>query len=490
MFAREDAGYGMNQGPTGYVKIEVRDQKGKLQVSVQDIKEDQDRLNYKLYIIKCDNKLVCPVYAGMIPIKKNKGELQWEFNPDNVDMTGNAIDDFNVFALMVEYSNREYREITCPLAAYRGDKVLWRERTRNLLYPEKVPASDEDDSEVIRKKDLPDIFQVENLNAQPLGVMDTTLVQKPVETVDEDSGKAVIEQENAEYDDTGYEDAKSPGEMLDANSEELYGNDVIMDTGQENHVEPDYTAPIDAGETGYEQDQIAADEQFEDDVDASAGQDDKEPAPEVESSAGKNTGADEYTRQFSQDEKGGSQRTASQGFENCIYKYSNFCSFRTPFNGYNPCANCYLYKSKSDDGKAENTPGNINLFKKSMDKYFETCDPFGSRRRDYRWWKIGNPAYLNNVLYQCNIKTPLLFNPKVMMAHFKYRHLIVGVYTDRMRRFECIVCGVPGVYNIDDKPFGDMCRWVQVEGNRPRYGAFGYWLVYVDPKTGNFLSFR
>jgi len=130
----------------------------------------------------------------------------------------------------------------------------------------------------------------------------------------------------------------------------------------------------------------------------------------------------------------------------------------------------------------------IEMLKKSLDECFESFDPFRSKRRDYRWWKVGNPVQFHNILYQCSIKIPLLFNPKVMMAHFKYRHMIVGIYTDRLRKKEYMVCGIPGAYNLDDRPFGEMCRWVQVEGSRPRYGAFGYWLAYIDSSTGNMLA--
>ena len=133
---------------------------------------------------------------------------------------------------------------------------------------------------------------------------------------------------------------------------------------------------------------------------------------------------------------------------------------------------------------------NINLMElmNSFNKYFEPSNPFGGRRGNYTWWKVNSPVYLNNVLYQHKVRTPLLFNPAVMMAHFKYRHLIIGVYSDRVRKNEYIVGGVPGVYGIDDRPFGDMCRWVQLEGYKPRYGAFGYWLVYIDTKTGKLLK--
>ena len=75
-----------------------------------------------------------------------------------------------------------------------------------------------------------------------------------------------------------------------------------------------------------------------------------------------------------------------------------------------------------------------------------------------------------------------------MMAHFKYRHMIVGLYEDQKKNLQYVVCGIPGLYWVDEKPFGEMCRWAQVEGDKPRYGAFGYWLIYINPTTGRILS--
>lgn len=134
--------------------------------------------------------------------------------------------------------------------------------------------------------------------------------------------------------------------------------------------------------------------------------------------------------------------------------------------------------------------GNTNLtdIKEAFDRYFDRHSPFNNRRKDYIWWKVNSPVYLNNVLYKFNIKTPLLFNPKVLMAHFKYRHLTIGLYTDKKTRRKYIVCGIPGALRIDEKPFGDVCRWVQVEGVQPKYGAFGYWLVYIDPSRGKIIG--
>jgi hypothetical protein len=74
-----------------------------------------------------------------------------------------------------------------------------------------------------------------------------------------------------------------------------------------------------------------------------------------------------------------------------------------------------------------------------------------------------------------------------MMAHYKYKHLIIGIFTHRNGR-RYVVCGVPGMHMVDMKPFGEMNTWVQAEGNRLKYGAFGYWLVYIDPENGKIMN--
>jgi hypothetical protein len=123
-----------------------------------------------------------------------------------------------------------------------------------------------------------------------------------------------------------------------------------------------------------------------------------------------------------------------------------------------------------------------------FDDCFTRCNPFNTTRRDYRWWKLYSPVQLNNILYQCNIKTALLFNPTVMRAHFKYGHLITGIYTDARRDCEYLVCGIPETSGENSKPFGEFCRWVQTEKTGPKPGTFGYWLVYMNINDGKLLN--
>ncbi len=132
----------------------------------------------------------------------------------------------------------------------------------------------------------------------------------------------------------------------------------------------------------------------------------------------------------------------------------------------------------------------IDILREELDKSFESCNPFNTRSKRFVWWKINSPGYLNNILFRNNVKTYLLFNPKVMLAHYKYRYIIFGIRYDKYSGRERFVCGVPGVYSIDDNPFGSMGSWVQLEGFKPKYGAFGYWIILIDPRTGKLIKIK
>lgn len=404
MFEREDQGFEYGQSPSGYLKIEVRGGKGKLSALAQNLKYS-DNLSYRLYLIKCSDYELIPIDTGTL-VKKNSFEADWGFDPERVGGSGNSIDEFNIAAIIAEYSDRKKVHIECPLAAYRGKKISWRRKLEEFL--SEPPLKQQPAAE-----DL--IDSIETMQETDEAVQTDGVMVESMETVNN-------------------------------NTMDFYpGTEQIAEERNENLSEADCNSEIG--------------------IDAMPDQNPEDSAIITD---------EEYDSEFG---------------KGCIYKENNTCGFKEGTLGfYNPCVYCNIGNNAKNQQYTNRAFGSSDSLRKSLDKYFETFDPFESKRKDYKWWKVNNPVYLNNVLYQYNIRTPLLFNPKVMMAHFKYKHLIVGIYTDRMRHREFIVCGVPGVYSVDEKPFGDMCRWVQLEGNRPKHGAFGYWLVYMDSRTGKFIN--
>lgn len=414
IFEREDPGFGDGTEPSGYIKLEGRDGQGKLTASVQNLREDTGKLNYRLYIINFTQSHAHTVQVGLIPLQRGRGEVKWEYDIDDVAGTGASIHDFNVAVVIAEHSGRENKNIVCPMAAYRADKVAWREKVFG------------------RQGDNTLINDLQNRKNVPVSVEPSPLKEPE------------FDEEVVEKQDVFSFKAKSFEEE----------NIIPENTASENMNE---TGDIEQTET---KDEVIPDILFQD---------------------------NSVLKSF--EENKGNQFPFSGQNINTFDPAKAFCPQASQVGGANPCMNCYAKNfHKPEEPRNEDVGKNFENMKKSFDKYFNVFDPFNSKRRDYKWWKVDSPVNLNNILYQSNIRTPLLFNPSVMMAHFKFRHLSVGIYTDRVKRREYLVCGIPGVFGIDTKPFGDMCKWVQLEGNSNRYGAFGYWIVYIDPKSGKFLS--
>lgn len=377
IFSKEDMGYEAGKDPTGHVKIEVRDGRGKVEAAIQNLKQLNNGLTYILFLLSGNEEKVRLTRVGEIIIVNGKGEIKWEFNPYSTMDYNSSNNNFSAAVVLVEGKEALDERIICPLAAYKGKKFNWKEAVRKGLYLEKEEKEDKKEKEIHRV-----INKEENW------------VVKEAESIEEVKHEII-----------------TPEKLNEDISEDLKAEDLEdMDKDLEKHEE---TADLQVSK---------ADEVNEDPIE--------------------NANID-----------------------------TNINIERTHNNIVEPASTEPIAEQKCEM--------DIQDLKMNFNKYFEKYEPFVNRRKDYEWWKVSSPVHLNNILYECNIKAPMLFNSAVMMSHFKYRHLIIGIYSDSQKGKEYIVCGVPAVYNVDEKPFGDICRWVQLEGNRPRYGAFGYWLVFI-----------
>lgn len=416
IFDKEDAGFGEGGDPEGYVKIEVRDGKGKLNCHVSNLKEESSKMEYVLYIMKLDETEAIPCFAGIIPVKENKGELYWEFDPLNVGRTGLPLDEFNAAALLVQYKNRPYDSIISPLAALKDNKTGWRNK---LLKYFREKESDSKDDRKFNNNDNFTAYKKEDITSKYVNDIESKFTRYSF-LGDSEGSERVSENKDTDIKESIPEEKNSTDRIDSVN---------LMQKSFDNNTKRDQTVQIDMEQAKQESDSA--------DV-AEMSTAPKEEIPDIPST-NNNTRGD---------------------FSDANSKKQDAC--KTGIS-------------------------NIGMVAERFDKFFVKDNPFMTERKDYKWWRVASPVHLNNILYQLNIKVPVLFNPQVLMAHFKYRHLIVGTYRGEDGA-EFIVCGIPSVYWVDEKPFANVCRWAQVEGNTPKYGAFGYWLVYVDPKTGKILS--
>jgi len=420
IFNKEDAGYEAGGNPSGYLKVEVRDGRGKLFVSVQNLRELQRDYMYVVYIFAEDKGRIIPVRVGVLPVTNGKGDIKWEFDSFNVADTKLGIDKFKVAVLLVEAGDMLEGKIVCPLAAYRDKKIEWRNAFMGPDLSGNLTEGAEKEEKVEGK-------------------------EKKVEEKEEKREEQRKEEEREE------ERKEEEGKV------------------QEKEV-------IDKAETAESsrQDQEEAKKEKEDEISTCQNAlNDQNIGIQTASSE---TDGDRMTGKIVNDDVCGKQK------EGDVSNTSN--------TFFNPCAGCIntLNRNMTEQADEHERGDLLKKLRISFNRSFEKYSPFMNKRKDYEWWKVSSPVHLNNIMYQHGIKTPLLFNPVVMMSHFKYRHLIIGIYTDKTKEREYLVCGIPGVYNVDERPFGELCRWVQIEGSRPRYGAFGYWLVFIDPESGKLLA--
>jgi len=117
----DEKGYEMSPGktPTGYVKIEVKSGKVKLNAFIQNVKLEE-RIEYRLILVSANKKLAVDIGKILID-SSGRGELSYEFESDNVLKSGMSITDFTVAAVTSGES--------VPLSGYTGrDKLEWKGR--------------------------------------------------------------------------------------------------------------------------------------------------------------------------------------------------------------------------------------------------------------------------------------------------------------------------------------------------------------------------
>ncbi len=117
----DDKGFEMSPGktPTGYVKIEVKNSKVRLNAFIQNVKLE-DRLEYRLILVSPGKKLAVDI-GKLIIDSSGRGELSYELESDNVLKSGMGIGDFAVAAVT--------SGTAVPLSGYTGrDKLEWKGR--------------------------------------------------------------------------------------------------------------------------------------------------------------------------------------------------------------------------------------------------------------------------------------------------------------------------------------------------------------------------
>ncbi len=439
--------------PTGYIKVEINGETAKLQILLNNISGRQG-VKYQLYgIKKVEQELKYTVISDIQNVN-GRAEIKLNTAADMIGSEALNFDDINIFAVIARIPERP-SYLSCPLVAYKYVELPWKKQFEKELASPTVPAKPQ------KIEPVQDMGGNQNNTAGISVPQKDNIQETQVQNTDKDSNVLIniiaveINPVNTINQKENLADNDPFPEMVDRESNENQPEpepDVIREITQEDNEEDT--------EQENEEQRIEALEQTE---------------PE----------------KMTMDET----ENVSSKFESTltsIYRQKEEMDFSANYNDVLSSAEKNFKDISSIDEEPERIKGEFDIqnLREELDRSFEICSPFKAKSKRFQWWKINSPGYLNNILFRNNVKTYLLFNPKVMLAHYKYRYIIFGIRSDKYTGRERFICGVPGVYNIDENPFGSMGSWAQLEGYKPKYGAFGYWIILIDPRTGKLIKIK
>jgi len=545
IFVNEDGGFEEGGKPSGYIRLEIRDGKVRLETVIHNLRDGKGKFRYALYLIRQSGDRTDYVRIGDIVHTAGRAELRCGFDPMRAGGSPYPVDQYDIAAVVAEYGDGSVNNVICPLAAYRRKTAGWRNGFRKALQAadklsgmkktaggflhgrnagtgQSGPAEHEangktetvshPDNGQAKPASYPYNGQAEpryqNGPAESLQPMEFS--GQPANVTDGSAGRepyALPDQKPfaADRPETWVRPGKEAGSETEPGPGPEFGpehgpdqepeNGTVLEQKQEHVLEQEQKHEQELG-PGPETELEPEPEQEQ--------KKEPGPGPETEAKPEKEPKLEQKPEPVQpmadgRPGPGGRPVDGMPGTEDikaspsnlhkvntdCVYLNGNICdALVSNRKDPDPCGSCRINQGRAS--AKTNPSGDIDRLEYDLDVNFEVCDPFRSRRSDYKWWKVTNPVNLNNILYQNNIRSPLMFNPAVMLAHYRYKHLIIGIFRHKNGK-KYVVCGVPGKYAEDMKPFGEMNTWVQAQGTRPRYGAFGYWLVYIDPSDGKIL---
>jgi hypothetical protein len=164
MLKKEMNGYSLDtREPNGYCKVEIREGKGKINTYMQGLKPLKDGSGYRVYIIAAQTDRASAVAVASLNVdNKGHAEMLYEFDPDNVDGTGLAIEEFNVAAILLK--GDQVKNIIAPFVGYKDRTVVWKnafnevidhEVRKDELTEKKIVVKEEDKKDkVVEKIDI------------------------------------------------------------------------------------------------------------------------------------------------------------------------------------------------------------------------------------------------------------------------------------------------------------------------------------------------
>ena len=477
---REDSGFDNKPGksPKGYTKIEIKNGKGLLSHFVQNLKyNEKDPYIYRGYLIgTAENQ---PIYAdsGSIVIdQQGKGELNWRFDPENVDGKGNPIDAFNVIAIVGEKLGAVSAAVTAPLVGFMDKKkVPWKN-----AFMGKVSSQ----SQGVEEKPVEPIAEKLNVEIEKTEAEDIHLLKEMEWDIEKTSvTEAVPEEiiEKASVAEAVPEQNIEKALVVEAASEENPAEDAPENLKEEEIIEKAEIRDVDEEKEKSPENPYPLESIFE------------KPIEEMEVKTVK------IEEEQTAEEPKISKAETAEGTIEEQEVHQTAPPHRGIFNQYQNLESEQMkyYRTKtSTHYNQQNFKMAVNYVKNIL-KHYEKTEPFESNLEGYQWWKVpsspqtmqrGFPpfyGYVSNMYTYYPYMNYMTGYPDLI---YKYQHYIFGLKVDENDEPVYFVYGVPGKFALSEQPYEGMTGfvyWHSMQDKEAKLGDYGYWILHIDAKTGS-----
>jgi hypothetical protein len=128
MMQEEDKGFGRSGKPTGYLKLETKDSRGKALVHVQNIGLLGEHKVLKAYLFSSLYPNTTPMHLGTIKLKGDSGDVVYEFNKNDFQKkSGVNVDLLDTVVIMCKDTVMENGLSTFPLVGFKNQRWNWKE---------------------------------------------------------------------------------------------------------------------------------------------------------------------------------------------------------------------------------------------------------------------------------------------------------------------------------------------------------------------------
>lgn len=521
IFQEDDRGFGIaiDKPPTGYTKIETRNEKCKITVYAQNLVKEKGP--YTCCLIDATKNPPVVAKLGEISIDETgRGETWWEFKEDDIAGTGVPVDRFNVAAIIVEGDT-----ILAPVSGYVGkDRILWKEKLvskpRSSEEDETYITDEELDEEAKKFKEYEEQIKRDSEEEEIKAERSEDEKEGNAEGVEEKQDEAEKEfKAQAEPDQRRSSEKDNPDENKPANTEGVRPRDTKQKDASPPKSQESKSSPSSAAKPQADKSEGATQSK---EGNVSKPQEVKsQGATSSPSSAAKSQAAKSEGTSQSKDEgplKPQSSSSSARASSKPQSKDSNApkSASEAPLSGGSK--NAYTPVTRDE---VRNIPGRLNEYdmeevkeikdvnpdlirgeskgrKKYADMFNDVLKDFSpfedvpDELRGTKWWLIPQrddvPIRENQYYpYYCAIYHLKMTYPYINYIKYfkKSGHYYFGIKYDDNNEIKYIMYGIEGRNIISDQPYMGMTgfvRWVPFKDNER-----GMWIMYYNPFTGNIM---